>query len=506
MHNPFSHSMSYYKMLVKRWTWVIALGIIICGGVTYIVSMFIPPVYQASALIYLNLGSPNTSAYDNVNASLAALPTYSQLVTNPAVLTPVLQKHPGLTLNQLTSMISVKPQVSTQLIELDVTSSSPQEATQLANDVSQNFATNVRQYFANNANRQLASGVQIIPALQPTQPIRPRPLRDAGIGAIVGLGLALALIFLFEWIDDRLTSPEEAQEITGLDTLAVIPELSPGERNKTAAEIPILAEGCHILCASLIAAQATKPFKLVMITSALAGEGKSTIAANVASFLATAGKRVLLVDADLRYPALDRYFQLDNQKGLASALTAMWPQFEPELDGQATDIPTLRVLTAGVLPSNPAELLESPSARQLFDHFKQASQFDYVIFDTPPLLPVADAQILASYIPVTILVIDASKTPRKFLSRARRALNRTRTTVLGVVLNKSRWPESGDIRHYLRGLRQPRTDSRLTVPPHMLQEDSSDITIPNAPSKNGARDPDSTITVSRTQNAGGERS
>jgi capsular exopolysaccharide synthesis family protein len=498
MQNPLSHSLSFYKMLVKRWTWVIALGVVICGGVTYIVSMLIPPVYQASAFIYLNLGSSNTSVYDNVNASLAALPTYAQLITNPAVLTPVTQKHPGLTLTQLTSMISVKPQTSTQLIELDVTSSNPQEAMQLANDVSQ--------YFAQYVDIQFASGVKVIPALLPTQPVRPRPLRDTGIGALVGLGLALSLIFLFEWIDDRLASPEEVQEITGLDTLAVIPELSRKERNKNVAQIPTLAEGCHILCASLIAAQAIKPFKLVMITSALASEGKSTIAANVASFLAMADKRVLLVDADLRYPVLDRHFQLDNQKGLSSALLEMKAQIEPGLDGQPTDIPTLRVLTAGALLSNPAELLESPLAQQLFNRFEQASQFDYVIFDTPPLLPVADAQILASYIPATVLVIDASKTPRKFLLRAKRALNRTRTTVIGVVLNKSRWPESGDIRHYLSGLRQLGTDTRLTVPPHTPQGNSSNITIPNTLPENGARDPDITITVPRAQNARGERS
>src|SRR5437879_7396460 len=257
MQYPLSHSLSYYKMLMKRWTWVIALGMVICGGVTYIASMLIPPAYQASAIIYLDLGSSNTSVNDNISASLAALPTYSQLVTNPAVLMPVTQKHPGLTLTQLTSMISVKPQTSTQIIELDVTSSNPLEAMQLANDVGQ--------YFAQYVNNQFSSGVKVIPALLPTEPVRPRPLRDAGIGALVGLGLALALIFLFEWIDDRLASPEEVQEAIGLDTLAIIPELSRKERNKNVAEIPILAEGCHILCASLIAAQAIKPFKLVMI-------------------------------------------------------------------------------------------------------------------------------------------------------------------------------------------------------------------------------------------------
>lgn len=498
MQNPLSHSLSYYKMLVKQWMWVIALGIVVCGGASYIVSMLLPPVYQGSAIIYLNLGSSSTSAYDNVNASLAALPTYAQLITNPAVLTPVTQKHQGLTLTQLTSMISVKPQTSTQLIELDVESSNPQEAMQLANDVSENFALYV--------NGQFANGVRVIPALLPTQPVRPRPLRDAGIGALVGLGLALALIFLFEWIDDRLASPEEVQEIIGLDTLAVIPGLSRQERNKKVAEIPSLAEECHILCASLIAAQAIKPFKLVMITSALADEGKSTIAANVASFFAMAGKHVLLVDADLRYPVLDQYFQLDNQRGLASALLEMGAQIKPELDGQPTDIPTLRVLTAGVLPSNPAELLESALAQQLFDHFKQSSQFDYIIFDAPPLLPVADAQILASYIPATVLVIDASKTPRKLLLRAKRVLNKTRTTVIGVVLNKSRWAESGDIRHYLSGLRQRRTGNGLTIPLNTPRENGRNISIPNTPSEVEMTSPDITITVRHLQNAKGERS
>ena len=498
MQNPLSHSLSYYKMLVKRWAWVMALGIVICGGVSYIVSMFIPPVYQASATIYLNLGSSNTSASDNVSASLAALPTYTQLITNPVVLMPVTQEHHGLTLDRLTSMISVRPQTSTQLIELDVESTNPQEAMQLVNDVSENFAQYV--------NTQFANGVQVIPALLPTQPVRPRPLRNAGIGALVGLGLALALIFLFEWIDDRLASPEEVQNIMGLDTLAVIPELSKEERRKNVAQIPILAEGCHILCASLIAAQAIKPFKLVMVTSVLAGEGKSTIAANVASFLAMGGKRVLLVDADLRYPALDHYFQLDNQRGLASALLEMGEQIKSELEGQPTDIPTLRVLTAGVLPSNPAELLESALAEQLFDHFKQSSQFDYIIFDTPPLLPVADAQILASYIPTTILVIDASKTPRKFLLRAKRVLSRTSTRVIGAVLNKSRWAESGDIRHYLSGLRQPRTGNELTIPLDTPHGNGRNISIPNTPSEVEMSDSDITIAVRHMQNSKGERS
>ncbi len=492
MQNPLNNPLRHYAMLVKRWAWVIALGIVICGGVSYIISLLIPRVYQASAFAVLNLGSTNTSAYDNTSASLAALPTYTYLLTSSAVLKPVVSEHRGLTLDQLTSMISVKPQTSTQIIELDVESTDPRQAAQLANDVSLSFA--------HYANTQFSSGIQIVPADVPTSPVKPRPLLNAGIGALVGLGLAIALMVVFEWIDDRPTSPEEVQENLGLDPLAIIPQLSRNERIKGAEEIPALAEGCRILCANLNATQLIKPFKLVMVTSALAGEGKSTIAANVAFFLAKTGKRVLLVDANLRHPVLDQHFQLDNHQGLSGAFMEMWLQTEVELDGQPTEVPTLQVLTAGVPPSNSAELLQSPLAHQLFDRFK-ASDFDYVIFDTPPLLPVADAQILASYIPITVLVIDASKTPRKVLLRAKRILDKTRTTIIGVALNKSRWSDYSDIRQYLSDTWQPKTDIDMTMPPPGSRPVDG-MKIADRPTK---IDPNITVAIAHRENDRGKK-
>jgi len=326
-------------------------------------------------------------------------------------------------------MLSVKPQTNTQIIELDVQNTDPRLATQLANEVGQSFA--------HYANTQLPAAVQILPAELPTTPVGPSSLVDAGIGALVGLGLALALIVIFEWADDRLASSDEVQEILGLETLTIIPRFSSKQRSMHAEKSPVLAEGCRVLCASLNAAQASKRFKLVMVTSALADEGNRTIAANLASFLAMTGKQVLLVDADLRRPALDRHFELDNQRGLSNALQEKWVRIEPELEGRPTEIPTLRVLTTGALPSNPAELLQSSLAAQLFEFFEQSEQFEYVIFDTPPLLPVADAQILASYVQAIVLVIDAFKTPRNVLLRAKRVLNRTRTTIIGVAIIKS---------------------------------------------------------------------
>ncbi|MGZ6364372.1 MAG: polysaccharide biosynthesis tyrosine autokinase [Ktedonobacteraceae bacterium] len=470
MQNPLSH----YMMLAKRWAWLMILGIVICGGATYAVSKFIHPTYQASTTLILTVGT-GPSAYDTTTATLEALPTYAALITTPTVLNPVLEQHPGLTNQQLQGMVSVKPQSNTQLIELDVENTNPVLAAQLANEISQSFA----QY----GNTQLSGTVKVLPAQTPINPIKPKPSLDAAIGALVGLGLAIALIIIFEWLDGRLTNPDEVEEKLGLETLTIIPHLSRNERNKSIEEIPALAERCRTLSSSLNALKITRPFKLLMVTSALPGEGKSTVAANLAYFLAITGKRVLLVDANLRQPSLDQHFQLANRPGLADALLETWAQLDINLDGQPTEIPTLFVLTGGAIPANAADMLSSSIAKRLFKNLAEAP-YDFVIFDTPPVLPVADAQILAGLIEATILIVDASKTSLKSLVRAKKILSRTSTDILGVVLNKSPWPDYGDIRHYMSEVRQPKeslfTAMQAELPPGDRTNGSIDRSEENA--------------------------
>ncbi len=451
MRNPFTR----YMLLAKRWAWIMILGVVLCGGATYIVTKLIHPTYQATAFLVVSFDT-SASGYDNTSAALEAVPTYAQLITSPKVLNPVITQNPGLTLKTLLPLVVVKPQSNTQIIELDISSKDPRLAAQLANEIGQSFA----QF----SNTQLAATVQVLPAQVPTDPSQPKPSTDALIGALVGLGLSLTLIVAFEWLDDRMDNPDDVEELLHQEALTVIPFLSQRERVKNAEDTPPLAEGCRILCASLNALQETQHFKLVLVTSALGGEGKSTIAANLASFMAMTGKHVLLVDADLRHPVQDQHFQLDNHNGLSNSFLEMWAQVEVELTGQATEMPTLRVLTAGVLPSNPSELLQSQLAQQLFKRFKETTQFDYIIFDSAPLLPVADTQILASYMDATLLVVDISKTPRKTLVRAKQLLQRAHATLLGLAINKSYWPDYGDRRDYLGIQAKPRAEISVSIP------------------------------------------
>lgn len=421
--------LSRYIQLGLRWAWLLLLGIVICGGVSYIVSKVSSPTYQATATFVINVDSTSST---NATASIASVPTYAQLLTNPTILNPVLAKHKGMTLQQLSVMITVKPQTNTQLIELDVQNRDPHLAAQLANEVSQSFIV--------YSNSQLPGSVLVLPATVPTTPFKPQPLQNAGIGALIGLGLAITLVVIFEWIEDRLVSSEEAQELLGMDILSVIPE--DHKRKSDSRNSVTVIEQYRRLAARINAAQSTRPFKLVMVTSALAGEGKSTIAANLSTFLAVAGKRVLLIDANMRHPMLDQHFQLHNRRGFSNVFLELWASPRPELYGQETKVPNLRVLTSGELPTKPAELLQSSLARSLFEHLKDAP-FDFVIFDAPPLLPVADAEIMCSLVESVVLVIDASKTPRRTMTRTKRVLANTRITKLGIVLNKSSWLDAG---------------------------------------------------------------
>lgn len=408
---------------------------IICGGATYLLSTLFRPVYQASAYLVIEVGA---STHPSITESLQAVPTFAQLVTIPAVLEPVIERHPGMSIQDLTSMIAVKPQANTQIIEVRVQADNSQLSSSLANQVSQSFA----QY----ANTGAPGTVQVIQATAPALPAQPRPLEDAGIGAAVGLILAFCIALLFEWIGDRPASVEHLQELLGMEILTLVPRFSRLVRRSHAQLAP--SEKYAMVCASFNVAQASQPFKLVMFTSALAGEGKSMVVSNVAIHLARAGKQVLLVDLNVHRPAIAQHFHLKGQGGLTDMLERHNRQVPLEQYTQLTSIAGLSVLAAGTRSMNSLEFLRSLAAAQFFTRLQQTS-FDYVLFDTPPLFAVAETQILASSIEALALVVNGSRTPQRVLTRTRQILWRMQTTrMLGVVVNQSSWRDYADTHPY----------------------------------------------------------
>jgi protein-tyrosine kinase len=180
-----------------------------------------------------------------------------------------------------------------------------------------------------------------------------------------------------------------------------------------------------------------RPIRSILVTSAGPGEGKSTTSANLAVVFAQQGKKVLFIDADLRRSTMHYTFRLDNHVGLTNVLTK---QVSLERAVQSTEQENLYVLTSGPIPPNPAELLGSRSMEELLE--QAFTQYDLVLFDTPPVLAVTDAQILANLCDGIVLVVSSGKTEIEAAQKAKEALANAKGKVLGVVLNNKKMKES----------------------------------------------------------------
>jgi non-specific protein-tyrosine kinase len=281
------------------------------------------------------------------------------------------------------------------------------------------------------------------PAQATSSPIRPRVLFNTLLALIVGALIGLGIAFLIEYLDDTVKIPDHVRDLTGLATLGNVIHLegaSPDQRMVThMAPKSLGAEAYRVLRTNLQFSALDKPLATLVVTSAAPGEGKSTTISNLAAVMAQSDKRVILVDADLRRPSLHKLLKLPNNVGLSTALLDKGR--DPEAYLQETDVPNLRVMTTGPIPPNPAEMLNSARMHEMIEVLK--GEADVVLFDTPPVLAVADTAILASQVDGTLLVVWAGRTRGEMLAQAVERLQSLGIQPLGVVLNKLTQRKSG---------------------------------------------------------------
>ncbi|GIL15951.1 MAG: hypothetical protein BroJett039_11240 [Chloroflexota bacterium] len=266
-------------------------------------------------------------------------------------------------------------------------------------------------------------------------PVRPQTLTNTLLAVVVGALLAAGIAFLIEYLDDTVKGPDDINALN-LPNLGLIARLDT--KNSDAQLVVVneprapAAEAFRALRTNIQFASVDRPLRVLLVTSAGPSEGKSTIAANLAAALAQAGKRVALVDADLRRPSQHRIFKQSNQSGLTHALI----QDKGELNGtlRPTTVEDLRIIVSGDLPPNPAELLGSNRVGHVLDELQK--QVDVVIVDTPPCLVVTDAVALSKRADGVLLVADAGKTRRSALEQSAKTIQQVGGNVLGVVLNK----------------------------------------------------------------------
>jgi capsular exopolysaccharide synthesis family protein len=286
--------------------------------------------------------------------------------------------------------------------------------------------------------------VQIEPASVPSRPIRPLPLQNTLLAAAVGLMLAGGIVFLIEYMDDTLRSPVDVEQVLGVPVLGYIAEIkNPDKESRihvSANPRSPVAEAFRTLRAS-IELSGDQPPKTILVTSSRTGEGKTTIAANLAAIFSQSGKRVILVDADLRRPAVHSAVGIPNRLGLSTLLRdSLQPKEVWKSYGNGHK--SMSVITSGYIPDNPAELLGSDRMLHLMADLRKHA--DIVIFDAPPIL-VADVQILASLVDGVILVLRPGKSPAEEAKSTLIQLNRSGASVMGVIFN--RIPRKGG-KHY----------------------------------------------------------
>lgn len=277
-------------------------------------------------------------------------------------------------------------------------------------------------------------------AQTPQAPISGNTLPNLVLGAVIGIALILTVITLIEYLDDRVRSPQMIQETLGATFLGAIDVIRTQSSNSSLSEKLIAAveprhpisEAYRSIRTNLRFSTIDRRLRTLIVTSPTASEGKSITAANLAIVMAQLELRVILVDADVRKPTQHKLFHLNKQPGLSDALLA--ENIAPQQYLHEVDIPHLRILTSGMAPPNPAELLSSQRMRQLLEALH--TEADVVIVDTPPLLVVTDAAVLASYIRDVVLVVNAKRTQRSALARAMETLHKVDAHLCGVIVNE----------------------------------------------------------------------
>jgi len=275
------------------------------------------------------------------------------------------------------------------------------------------------------------------PAVAPKAPYAPRKTLNMVLAILVGLMIAGGVVLLLDYLDNTVKSTLDFPSIVGgplLATVRTVERMKPGRSQLFMLDDPkgVPAESIRLLRTNIEFASATRELASISLTSPNPGEGKSTIAANLAIGLAQAGFVTALIDADLRRPTQHRIFGAVNDRGLSTLLA--FPDRNWQWAAQQTMLPNLRLITAGPLPPNPADLLSLDRMRMLMAELRES--VDVILIDCPPVLAVSDPLIISSLVDGTAIVSLGGKTRLDALRKAAQVLHRGAPRIIGVVLNQ----------------------------------------------------------------------
>lgn len=423
---------AYIALLRRRWAPIVLCLIAGIAGALSIIRGT-PQTYRATTQLIINIPAAREvqEALQGFQLSSQLLASYARVATSRSAAAAVVEEldlaqSPGSVQRRL----SAEPVPETLLMTISAEARRPEQAAQLADAAAGVFVEMVADLERGKAG---AIEPRIIDRAQtPSTPISPRPTRDLAIGAALGLLAGGGLALLLESLDRSVRTPAEAAQLARAPILAMVP------KRKDAGDHPVLApqdagtpaaEAYRVLRTAVRFVDPDRAVRSLVVTSPSAGDGKTSTAANLAVALAQAGERVVLVDADLRRTKLASHFAVESDPGLTSLLIG-----EGTLDTTLVEIAgRLSFLPTGPLPPNPSELLGSEAMARLLRELR--SRCDVLLLDSPPLLPVTDAQVLSTQVDGVLLVARFGRTQRDLLTQARDRLDVVGARTFGCVLN-----------------------------------------------------------------------
>lgn len=421
----------YLRALRKYW-WAVLVPIVIGVAFGVVSVKREAPLYRSSITFFVR------TTVANVNSNFSAdqfaqrrVSSYVALLSTDRLAKGIIQRADlDMTPKQVQSMIGATGDIDTVLLTATVTSPSPELTSKVADALSEEFVVMVDQ--VENAGDGPAS-VNLDLVSGPTlSQVPKRPIMTVGLYGMLGVLIGLACALAFDLRDKSVHSDEEIIELGGGPILASIPvdptsETSPLATDDQAKVLQV--EAFRKLRTNLQFVNAGGSVQVVVVTSSVPSEGKSQTSANLALAMMASGRKVLVIEADLRRPMVSKYFGLDRTVGLSDAIIGHVDVHDVIQRWQGTN---LSILCAGHIPPNPSELLDSETMRTILMTLRD--EYDMIIIDTPPLLPVTDGAVLAARADGVVLVVRYQKTTRNQVSSSVRALASVGARLLGTVL------------------------------------------------------------------------
>lgn len=426
----------YIRLLLKSWVLIVTLTVVgVAGAGAY--SMLQTPEYTATSKVFVSTSSGQTTQdlVQGNSFTVQRVKTYSDLATTPIVLLPVIAELGlSVTAGRLADQVSVSAALDTTIIEISATDSDPVTAAEIANAISASLTSAVERIEAPSTGESVSPVklTRIQQADVPGSPVTPQLPLNLAMGGLIGVALGVGIAVLRDRLDNRIRSERDVEAITDTPIIGGMAFDAKAKLNPLIVQVDPRsprAESFRTLRTNLSFLDVGDRGRTFVVTSSVESEGKSTTATNLAISLADSGARVLLVDADLRRPRIAEYMGIEGSVGVTDVLIGKAELLDVV---QPWGRSKLFVLPAGRIPPNPSELLASRAMAELIAVFTK--EFDAVIFDAPPLLPVTDAAILAKGVGGAILVVAAGRTHKNQLKGAVSALANIGAPLSGIVL------------------------------------------------------------------------